>query len=172
MAKIRKVCVICGKPFEVYPSNAKQECCSSKCGAALRTLHGKRKISGWSKESREAFKHSPAAIAHMTSIVPKMLKVREQMPQYSKGPQNHFSLIWDLIDPDGNHHIVTNLKDWGRTNYKRFYPDRDDAEACAQLIASGFGAIASTLRGKRKIPIKSFKKWRLDGLPIKGGNNG
>lgn len=36
MPKIKKICVVCGKPFEVYPSESGIQCCSRKCGTALR----------------------------------------------------------------------------------------------------------------------------------------
>lgn len=53
MPKIKKICVVCGKPFEVYPSGSGIQCCSRKCGAALRTMHGKRKLKVWNQESKK-----------------------------------------------------------------------------------------------------------------------
>lgn len=53
MPKIKKICVVCGKPFEVYPSESGIQCCSRKCGIALRPMHGKRKLKGWDQESKK-----------------------------------------------------------------------------------------------------------------------
>lgn len=55
MPKIRKICVVCGKLFEVYLSESGIQCCSRKCGAALHTMHGKRKLKGWDQESKKEY---------------------------------------------------------------------------------------------------------------------
>lgn len=91
------------------------------------------------------------------------------LPQGQRGEQNRESKTWTLIAPDGTHHTVVNLLHWARSHYKLFEPDSLDAEATAQRIRSGFGAIASSMRGvkSRRHPISSYKGWGLYEIPEK-----
>lgn len=91
------------------------------------------------------------------------------LPESQRGPQNRTSKIWILIDPSGSHVPVVNLLDWCRENYTLFEPPCENIENAAHRVASGFRAIASSMRGvkSRKRPVSSYKGWGLAKVPIK-----
>lgn len=79
--------------------------------------------------------------------------------------------VWELIDPSGNHITITNLLDWARNNYALFEPMASDPEKAATRIASGFRAIAGSMRGVKSCshPASTYKGWSLAGLPTEKG---
>ena len=164
---IEKTCVICGKPFKIYPSESERQCCSKKCGAALRTQNGKRGGTRWSAEAKNAFRHNQAAAKAREASSPKGLAAAALLPENQKGPQNREALVWVLIDPSGNQHCVVNLLDWARKNKHLFFDEGISGDVAANRIANGFRAIASSMRGvsSRKRPVQSYKGWSLAGLP-------
>lgn len=164
---IEKTCVICGKPFKIYPSESERQCCSKKCGAALRTQNGKRGGTHWSAEAKEAFRHNQAAAKARAESSPKGLEAAAAIPEGQKGPQNREALVWILIDQSGNQHCVVNLLDWARKNKDLFFSADIPEDVAANRIANGFRAIASSMRGvsSRKRPVQRYKGWSLAGLP-------
>ena len=161
-------CAICGTPFRVYPSSTEQ-CCSAKCGAALRTRNGNRQPRKWSIDEKIARRNDPRSQAHIRNIQPQAVQAALSIPAGQKGPQNRGSLVWVLIDPEGQYHIAVGLRDWGRKNKDLFYPPDVDEDHAAQMIACGFGAIASSMRGsksRQSRPVYTYKGWRIARLPF------
>lgn len=76
---------------------------------------------------------------------------------------NQEAKIWRLVDPSGNEIIVRNLLLWARENTERFGKPPGDRSAIQ--IASGFEAIAATLRGTRKMPSMTYFGWTLKDVP-------
>ena len=164
--QIPKVCVICGKPFKVFPSDTEQ-CCSKKCGAALRTRNGKR-VNRWGLDAKIRRREDPAIQARMKELHEAGTKAALKIPEGQKGPQNRASLVWILIDPDGRYHTAVNLLDWGRKNKDLFFPPDVDEDVAGKRISGGFKAIASSMRGakSRERPVQTYKGWRLACLPM------
>lgn len=163
---INKTCVICGKAFTVPPSEAQQECCSKKCGAALRTKHGLREIR-WSDEAKQRRSQDPTIQNQMKRIQKVGVEAALKLPEGQRGEQNREAKVWTLIDPDGNYHRVVNLLDWGRKNKGLFFEPDVPEDIAARRIAQGFRAIASYMRGvaSRTRPVTTYKNWRLACLP-------
>lgn len=111
--------------------------------------------------------NDPAIQERMLRFQPIGTAAAMALPEGQRGPQNRTSKIWELIDPNGNHIIVTNILDWGRNNYTMFEPDDADPEKAATRIRSGFAAIACSMRGvkSRKRPVSTYKGWGLASLP-------
>lgn len=164
---IVKQCVICGTSFKVYPSESSQQCCSKKCGAALRARHGKAGGSAWSEEAKRRRSNDQQVQEQIASLQPIGMQAAMRLPEGQKGPQNRESLVWVLIDPAGGYHKAVGLADWARENRLLFFPPSVPNTVAAVRIVSGFRAIASTLRGKRQNsrPALTYKGWRLAGLP-------
>lgn len=164
--QIPKVCVICGKPFKVYPSDTKQ-CCSKKCGAALRTRNGKRGGTHWSLDAKLRFRGSESAAKAREETIPKGLAAAASIPAGQRGPQNREAMVWILIDPNGKYHKAVNLNDWARKNKDLFFRPEVDEDTAAMRIRSGFGAIASSMRGakSRERRVQTYLGWRLAELP-------
>lgn len=164
---IVKQCVICGMTFKVYPSESSQQCCSKKCGAALRARHGKAGGSAWSKEAKRRRSNDQRVQEQIAALQSIGAKAALELPEGQKGPQNRESLVWILIDPAGGYHKAVGLADWARENRFLFFPSSVPEDVAASRIVSGFGAIASTMRGKRKNsrPALTYKGWKLAELP-------
>lgn len=167
MPKIKKICVVCGKPFEVYPSESGIQCCSRKCGAALRTMHGKRKLKGWNQKSKADFRDNPKAKAARATSIPKAFTAAMQLPEGQKGPQNREAMVWILVSPDGVLHKAVNLNDWARKNRSLFFDNSVSEDIAVRRISGGFRAIALWMSGakSRTRPVTTYKGWRLMGLP-------
>lgn len=166
--KITRVCVICGKSFEIYPSDGARKCCSKKCGAELRTRNGHRGHFSWGLDARQRRAADPAVQAQIRAIQPASQEAVKKIPESQRGPQNRESLVWILIDPNGDYHMAVGLNDWARKNKNLFFPPDVDEDTAAMRIRSGFGAIASSMRGaasRSDHPSETYKGWRLARLP-------
>ena len=165
--QITKHCVICGKTFKVYPSEATQQCCSKKCGAALRASHGKAGGSAWSQEAKSRRAKDEQVLGRLAAVQSDGVKAAMELPESQKGPQNRESLVWILIDPAGGYHKAVNLLDWARKNKSLFFPGDVPEEIAVMRVSSGFRAIAATMRGGRKNsrPAMTYKGWSLAELP-------
>ena len=164
---LKKICAICGKPFYASPSEVNQQCCSKKCGAALRLKNGNINNAAWSDEAKARRSADPEIQAHMQTLQSVGVSAALKLPGGQKGPQNREALVWRLIDPDGNTHKAVNLLDWARQNHLLFFDDDIPEDVAAKRIAAGFRAIATSIRGTRlkSRPASSYKGWQLAGLP-------
>lgn len=164
---IEKRCTICGKTFKVYPCEKERQCCSRKCGAALRARHGKTGGSAWSDEAKRRRAADKTVRDRMEKLQPIGVKAAMNIPGGQKGPQNRESLVWILVDPAGVFHKAVNLLDWARKNKGLFFSEDVPEEIATMRISYGFRAIAATMRGGRKNsrPAMTYKGWTLSGLP-------
>lgn len=164
---IEKKCAICGKTFKIYPCEKERQCCSRKCGAALRARHGKAGGSAWSNEAKSRRAADKTVRSQMEKLQPIGVKAAMNIPEGQKGPQNRESLVWILVDPAGVCHKAVNLLDWARKNKGLFFPQDVLEEIAAMRISYGFRAIAATMRGGRKNsrPAMTYKGWTLAELP-------
>ena len=117
----KKICAICGKPFYASPSEVNQQCCSKKCGAALRLKNGHINNAAWSDEAKARRTADPEIQAHMQTLQSVGVSAALKLPGGQKSPQNREALVWRLIDPDGNTHKAVNLLDWARQNHLLFF---------------------------------------------------
>lgn len=169
-----KVCVVCGCRFESPPSD-KVTTCSSACRSerARRSLNNRRKADPFGKlrmspELNAKLLHNPEYRKALAANALKASEAAALIPAGQRGPQNRTAKHWELLDPDGNLIRVTNLKDWAREYYDFFEPDAEDIEAAATRIASGFRAIACSIRGTRSPKgrsVSTYKGWSLHALP-------
>lgn len=164
-------CVICGAVFQAPPSSKKVTCspaCRSK-RAAVSARRGHK----WSNAAKQRRANDPRVKLHMDAIQSAGKTAALSLPEGQRGPQNRESKVWELIDPSGDHITVTNLLDWARNNYTLFEPPCDDVDAAAIRVASGFRAIATSMRcaKSRTRRVSSYKGWGLVTLPEKGDNH-
>lgn len=64
--------------------------------------------------------------------------------------------------------MAVGLNDWARKNKNLFFPPDVDEDTAAMRIRSGFGAIASSMRGaasRSDHPSETYKGWRPARLP-------
>lgn len=161
-------CVICGKPFIIYPSDTKQ-CCSAKCGAALRKQNGRTTPKGSvPRQAMAAAAASDAVQQRRKNFGVDGTAAALQLPQGQRGAQNRTALSWILIDPQGVYHKAVSLQDWARKNRALFFPDSVPEDVAVNRIRTGFGAIAASMRGaksRKGAPVSTYKGWRLAELP-------
>lgn len=163
-----KHCIICGAAFRSPPS-AKKVTCSPACRSIRAAQAAQTSKRVWSQAAKERRATDPTIATHMAQIQPAAVAAAQALPEGQRGPQNRESKTWELIDPTGKHIAVKNLLDWARSNYSLFEPEDTDPEKAARRIASGFEAIASSMRGarSRQRPVSTYKGWGLASLPIK-----
>lgn len=163
-----KHCIICGAAFQSPPS-AKKVTCSPACRSIRAARSARTAKRTWSQEAKDRRATDPTIATHMAQIQPAAVAAAHALPEGQRGPQNRESKVWELIDPTGQHIVVTNLLDWARRNYTLFEPVDADPEKAARRIASGFEAIASSMRGacSRQRPVSTYKGWGLASLPTR-----
>ena len=163
-----KICVICGAPFKAPPSSKKvtcsPECRSKRAAMAAAGCHRR-----WSPEAKARRAADREVLEHMASIQRMGTDAAMKIPEGKRGPQNRESKVWELIDPEGNHIVVTNLLDWARSNYTLFEPPCDDADAAAARVSQGFREISAWMRGVRSVKrtVSTYKGWSLAAVPHK-----
>lgn len=163
-----KHCIICGAAFQSPPS-AKKITCSPAC-RSIRAAQSARTVKrSWSQAAKRRRAEDAEIIGQMKELQVVGTVAALSIPEGQRGPQNRESKTWVLIDPSGNHIVVVNLLDWARHNYALFEPADADPEKAAIRIASGFKAIAGSMRGikSRTRPVSTYKGWGLYALPTK-----
>lgn len=166
-AKKFRTCAICGKKFPASPSD-KEACCSIACGVEYRRQRGTLGGNPWSLNAKLKRRADARVKAQMDVLQPIAAKAAMAIPEGQRGPQNRESLLWILIDPQGNYHKAVNLTDWARKNRLLFFGPSVPEDVAAMRITRGFYAIASSMRGvpsRRGRPSMSYHKWRLAELP-------
>lgn len=165
---MEKRCVICGAIFKAPPS-AKTVTCSPACRSKRAAMASAKRHIKWSQESKARRAGDEKVRQQMAIIQQVGAKAAMAIPEGQRGPQNRESKVWELIDPEGNHIIVTNLLDWARQNHTMFEPPCDDIDAAAMRVSAGFRAIASSMRGvkSRQRPVSSYKGWSIASIPSK-----
>lgn len=145
---------------------------SGRLSDAARNGH---KYRDWSvtissqEEHARKRKFSESAKRRFSEFNQKGMEAAMKLPECQRGPQNRTAKIWVLIDPIGNRIPIVNLLDWCRENYTLFEPPCENIDKAARRVASGFRAIASSMRGvkSRKHPVSTYKGWSLEKIPIK-----
>lgn len=166
--RMTKQCMICGAAFKAAPSDK-----TVTCSAACRSIRAARAARGahrtWDADAKSRRAQNPAVLAQMEKIQAVGVAAALSLPEGQRGEQNRESKRWELIDPTGQHIPVTNLLHWARNNYRLFEPDCPEPERAAMRIASGFKAVASSMRGvkSRTRPVTTYKGWSLASLPEK-----
>ena len=162
-----KKCIICGAVFQAPPSSKKVTC--SKACRSKRAAVAAKKGHKWSVEARLRRSLEKAQDGSFDAVREKGTATALAIPEGQRGPQNRGSKIWVLIDPSGSHVPVCNLLDWARENYTLFEPPCEDVNKAAIRVASGFRAIASSMRGakSRNRPVSTYKGWSLAQIPKK-----
>ncbi len=159
---ITRNCVVCGKPFECYPSD-NTVTCSKDCRRERQRRLVSSKPVKWSEEARQR-----AAEKGQTQNLKMGTAVAQASPIAGRFTSNQEAKIWVLIDPSGNEIVVRNLLLWAREHTELF--EKPPGDRSARQIASGFRAIAQTIAGNRGTPGKrrgamTYLGWTLKGLP-------
>lgn len=153
---ITRTCVICGAPFEAYPSDTKRTC-SEACSCRLRSRVQTGSRHPWSAEARERRREEPK---------PPQLALGTQaalaLTEGQRGPGNRACKVWRLRSPEGHDFEVVGLLPWARENAWRF---GEEGEEGAHRIASGLKQVARAMKGKTKRAVGSYKGWTLTELP-------
>lgn len=153
---ITRICVICGAPFDVYPSNP-QKTCSPSCRRKLKSRSHTGRRHPWSDEARQRLRDRPTpeqlSLGHAAAMA---------LPDSQRGPGHRECKVWHLRSPDGQDHTFTGLLPWARENAWRF---GETDEAGALRIAAGIRQLAQSMRGKTPRPVGSYKGWTLLCLP-------
>ena len=159
---ITRKCVICGKPFDCYPSDNRVTC-SKDCRRERQRRIVKAHPVKWSKEAK-----ARASGRGQTENLKLGVSSAQHSPVAGRFETNQEAKIWTLVDPAGNEIVARNLLLWARENTDRF--QKPPGDKSARQIAAGFRAIAQTLAGNRGVPGKprgalTYLGWSLKKLP-------
>lgn len=159
---ITRKCIICGKPFDCYPSDNRVTCSKDCRRERQRRITTSRPVQ-WSAEAR-----ARASARGETANLKLGTAAAKKSPIAGRFETNQEAKIWTLIDPAGNEIVVRNLLLWARNNTDLF--GKPPGDHSAAQIASGFKAIARTLEGKRGAPGKqrgalTYFGWTLKNIP-------
>lgn len=159
---ITRKCVICGKPFDCYPSE-KRVTCSKDCRRERQRRIVTARPVQWSAKARER-----ASARGQTENLKLGCAAAQRSPVAGRFETNQEAKIWTLVDPAGNEIVVRNLLLWARENTALF--GKEPGDKSADQIAGGFRAIAQTLAGNRGAPGKrrgalTYFGWTLKKLP-------
>lgn len=152
-----KVCPICRTLFPA-PESDKTVTCSRGCSAAWKGIIHEGVSNSRANEAK-ARKRAEGQTANLQLGT----AAAKASPIAGRFETNQEAKIWRLVDPSGNEIIVRNLLLWARENTERFGKPPGDRSAIQ--IASGFEAIAATLRGTRKTPSMTYFGWTLKDVP-------
>ena len=157
---LTKTCVICGGPFEAYPSDPKRTCSPACCRELKRRSQTGRRHP-WSDESRQRLRErpTPGQLANGT-------RAALALPEGQRGPGNRESKVWRLRSPEGQDYEVVGLLPWARENAWRFGETGEDG---ARRIASGIRQVDRCMRGKTLRAVGSYKGWTLLESPRRKG---
>lgn len=148
-----RVCPVCHKLFPCPPSS-NAVTCSKPCSAIWKSWTHKGLQNKWSDEARQRL-----SAKGRTENLKLGTAAAQQSPIAGRFETNQEAKVWVLIDPTGQEITVRNLNLWARENTDLF--GKPEGDHSAQQIASGFRAIAQTLRGKRKTPVMTYFGWTL-----------
>lgn len=147
----RKRCKECGAMFECPPSD-KTVTCSEACSAKRRKRT--RKGHAWSQVARESLakKQADKSRTNLANGTAGATAKNEAAPE-----ENVEAKVWEVIDPDGVHHKVVNLRHW---MIKRLGKEH------GLKVYNGLRTTAACLRGKTKRAATQSHGWRLAKLPF------
>ena len=159
---ITRKCVICGKPFDCYPSDNRVTCSKDCRRERQRRVVTARPVQ-WSAKARER-----ASARGQTENLKLGRAAAQRSPVAGRFETNQEAKIWTLVDPAGNEIIVRNLLLWARGHTELF--GKPPGDRSAAQISSGFKTIAQTLAGKRGAPGQAraaltYFGWMLKKLP-------
>lgn len=143
---ITRKCVICGKPFDCYPSDNRVTCSNECRRERQRRIVTARPVQ-WGQEAR-----ARASARGQTKNLKLGLAAAQASSKAGRFETNQAAKIWTLIDPCGREYVVRNLLMWARENADLF--GKPPGDRSARQIAAGFEAISQTLACKRGAPRK------------------
>jgi len=147
---ITRKCIICGKPFECYPSDNKVTCsreCMRERMRRAKTAEGRK----WSPEARKRLSERGE-----TENLKKGTAAAVESPIAGPFETNCNALIWQLRSPEGRIYTCRNLNLWMRNN-------KDLLPSSPYLFRSGIMQVKRSYQGKREHPVYSYKGWELLG---------
>lgn len=153
---VKRICIICGTPFDVYPSDTKKTC-SADCMHIYLSKIRTGKKHPWGEEAKQRLRDKPTPKQLSLGLAASMQRLDSQ-----RGPLHRECKVWHLRAPNGEDFVAVGILPWARENAWRF---GETDEEGARRIASGFRGLATSLRGKRKRPVGSYKGWELIGMP-------
>lgn len=153
---ITRHCVICGAPFDVYPSDPARTC-SPSCRSVLKSRSQTGRKHPWSESSKQRLRGRPKpaqlALGHAAAMA---------LPDSQRGSGHRDCKVWRLRSPEGHDYTAVGLLPWARENAWRFGETDEDGAA---RIAAGIRQLAQSMRGKTPRPVGSYKGWTLLSLP-------
>lgn len=157
-------CVICGKPFECYPS-AKKVTCSMDCRRERQRRIVSAKPVQWSEGAKKKL-----SARGQTENLRRGTPAAQNSPIAGRFETNQEAKVWILVDPSGREIAVHNLQLWCRDNVGLF--GKPPGDRSARQISAGFRAIAQTMVGHRGAPGKprrasTYMGWSLKEPPKK-----
>lgn len=141
---ISRKCVICGKPFDCYPSDNRVTCSKDCWRERQRRIVTARPVQ-WGSGAR-----AKASARGQTENLKLGSAAAQASPKSGRFETNQGAKIWTLVDPAGNEIVVRNLLMWARGHTELF--GKPPGDKSAAQISSGLKAIAQTLAGKRGAP--------------------
>lgn len=159
---ITRKCVICGKPFDCYPSDNTVTCSKDCRRERQRRIVSQRPVQ-WGEEAR-----ARASARGQTENLMLGTEAAKKSPKSGRFETHHAAKSWVLVDPIGQEIVVRNLQMWARENTARF--GKPPGDKSAKQISAGFKAIAQTIRGLRGAPGKTrgattYFGWTLKSIP-------
>lgn len=160
---ITRKCVICGDNFLCYPSDNKVTC-SRECRCERQRRIVKKRPVQWGEEAKKRLSEKG-----QTKNLILGSDAAKKSPVSGRFQTNKAAKVWTLISPEGEIIVARNLLMWARENTELF--GKPPCDKSAIQIASGFKAIAQTLKRNRGVPGKrrgslSYFGWGLKEPPV------
>lgn len=156
MGKNKKICVVCGRPFDCPPSS-KKITCSAECSRIRKSQTHMGKRNQWSDESRDNLR-----VRGQTQNLQLGTDAAKKSPKSGRFETNINAKIWKLTSPEGKVYICKNLTLWCRNNCALF--GFDSTEQNAHRIRAGLTNAKRGAQGKQTVQTCTYKGWKAEDI--------
>lgn len=154
MVKNKKICVVCGRPFDCPPSS-KKITCSAECSRIRKSQSHTGKRNQWSDESRDKLR-----ARGKTQNLQLGTDAAKRSPKSGRFETNINAKVWKLTSPEGKVYICKNLTLWCRNHCDLF--GFDATEHNAKIIRSGLANAKRGAQGKPTAQVCTYKGWKAE----------
>ena len=156
----KKICVICGRPFECRPSRN-----IVTCGPECRAEYSRRNHTGYkySPESRVKMSKIRLENPRCADLRQAATRAAQNSPRAGKFVENVHAIDWHLISPDGRHFRFRSLREWLRKNGKKFF-DVEPNTRQFDNVFYGLSRVKKSMLGNLppgQRPGYTYKGWRV-----------
>lgn len=154
MGKNKKICVVCGRPFDCPPSS-KKITCSAECSRIRKSQSHAGKRNQWSDKSRDKLR-----ARGQTENLKLGTDAAKKSPKSGRFETNINAKVWKLTSPEGKVYICKNLSLWCRDHCDLF--GFDATEHNAIIIRTGLTNAKRGAQGKPTAQACTYKGWKAE----------